>query len=466
MTGVPAGMLKAEKRPRLPNTTTTTMVTIETLSPPRSLSELEDVSDTTSSLGSGDWTDLSSAHPDDVSDSASADGSEQPRAVSVAGHIDGSEDAWTTAEAMTSSSASMYASVHPPLNPFESDGESDKSVRPAYGTLSPLDPFRDSDDHDPLQLILPDPLERSDSTVAADLLSFSDDAVLATPPTAIVSLAGAHPSIAQRTVVITDVLVAIARAAQASIVRPDYYNFTSLSDLPTRVTNNNAPTNEISVHVRDHISDPLVCLSHFFVLWWLTLSQTDSVDSTPSILVIFTSDAQESTVPSISKHSILIPVVLSEARPVVLFDERDDRLPDESSVDIEELVRQLSNLFTFERDSIATTQTAVEPEQLHDDKHDDKPLDSDVRTTDLDLDAQSLDEFDSDAKSVDNLALNDTLRPNVDETPRKPVARKRQPLDRIVGPERADAFRKFHANMGPGLTAAWYVLSFLHHCSY
>jgi hypothetical protein len=136
---------------------------------------------------------------------------------------------------------------------------------------------------------------------------------------------------------------------------------------------------------------------------------------------VFTSDAHESTVPSIHSHSILIPIVLSESRPVVLFDERDDR-PDETAVDMPELVRQLSNLFTFERDSLATT-TAVEPVEPTD-----EPTDS--------LDAQSLTVFDSD---------------HDDSTPRK------RHLDRFVGPERADVLRKFHANMGPGLTAAWYV---------
>jgi hypothetical protein len=202
------------------------------LSPPRSLSELDD--DSTSSLGSGDWTDLSSAHADDVSDSASVDGSE-PRVP-----LDTS-DVWTTAEALSASSA--YASVPPPLA-YESDGESERSVRPP-------EPHT-------LQLILPDPLERSGST-AADL-SFSDDAVLATNPAAVVSLAGAHPSVAQRSAVVSDVLRAIAKATHSSLVRADYCNFTTLSELPTRV-HNPAPPKEISVLVRDHTTAPLVRLS-------------------------------------------------------------------------------------------------------------------------------------------------------------------------------------------------------------
>ncbi|KAH7341708.1 hypothetical protein B0J17DRAFT_714865 [Rhizoctonia solani] len=386
---------------------------MDTMSPPRSLSELEDVSDT-SSIGSGDWTDLSSAHADDASD----DGHDaQP--VNVHGRInDGSEEAWTTAEGMTSSSVSMYASVHAPLNPFESDGESERSVRPQQS------PRRE------MELILPDPLERSDSTVNVDL-SFSD-AVLATNPTAVVSIAGAYPSIAQRSAVVKDVLKAISVAARASVVRAEYYHFGSLSELPSRVENPLAPAKEIVVLVRDHTVAPL----------------THSVDGTPSILVVFTSDAHESTVPSIHKHSILIPVVLSESRPVVLFDEHER--PDETNVDITELTRQLSNLFTFERDSVATTQTAVDvAAEL---ERDDKPFDSDVRTQDLDLDSQSLESFDSD-DITDRRPLDDTVVSELDEKP-KPVARKRQPLDRLVGHERAELFRKLNASMGPGLTAA------------
>ncbi|CAE6510012.1 unnamed protein product [Rhizoctonia solani] len=386
---------------------------MDTMSPPRSLSELEDVSDT-SSIGSGDWTDLSSAHADDVSD----DGRDaQP--VNVPGRMnDGSEEAWTTAEGMTSSSASMYASVHAPLNPFESDGESERSVRPQQS------PRRE------MELILPDPLERSDSTVNADL-SFSD-AVLAANPTAVVSIAGAYPSIAQRSAVVKDVLKAISVAARVSVVRAEYYHFGSLSELPSRVENPLAPEKEIVVLVRDHTVAPL----------------THSVDGTPSILVVFTSDAHESTVPSIHKHSILIPVVLSESRPVVLFDEHER--PDETNVDITELTRQLSNLFTFERDSVATTQTAVDvAAEL---ENDDKPFDSDVRTQDLDLDSQSLESFDSD-DITDRRPLDDTLVPELDEKPAL-VARKRQPLDRLVGHERAELFRRLNASMGPGLTAA------------
>ncbi|CUA73411.1 Actin cytoskeleton-regulatory complex protein pan1 [Aspergillus clavatus NRRL 1] [Rhizoctonia solani] len=386
---------------------------MDTMSPPRSLSELEDVSDT-SSIGSGDWTDLSSAHADDVSD----DG----RPISVPGRMnDGSEEAWTTAEGMSSSSASVYASVHAPLNPFESDGESERSVRPGDVFQSP---------RRELELILPDPLERSDSTLNVDL-SFSD-AVLATNPTAVVSIAGAYPSIAQRSAVVKDVLRAISVAARASVVRAEYYHFGSLSELPSRVENPLAPEKEIVVLVRDHTVAPL----------------THSVDGTPSILVVFTSDAHESTVPSIHKHSILIPVVLSESRPVVLFDENDR--PDETSVDITELTRQLSNLFTFERDSVATTQTAVDvAKEL---ELDDKPFDSDVRTQDLDLDNQSLESFDTDDIS-DRRPLDNTSIPELDEKP-KPVVRKRQPLDRLVGEERAELFRRLNASMGPGLTAA------------
>ncbi|KAG8763564.1 hypothetical protein FRC11_001765 [Ceratobasidium sp. 423] len=393
-----------------------------TMSPPRSLSELEDVSDT-SSIGSGDWTDLSSAHADDVSD----DGREA-QALSVVGQInDGSEEAWTTAEGMTASSASVYASVHAPLNPFESDGESERSVRPTY------DAFQSDDGSEPrreLELILPDPLERSDSTVNADL-SFSD-AVLAANPTAVVSIAGAYPSIAQRSAVVKDVLRAISIAARASVVRAEYYQFGSLSELPNRIENPLVPEKEIVVLVRDHTINPL----------------TQSVDGTPSILVVFTSDAHESTVPSIHKHSILIPIVLSESRPVVLFDEQDR--PDETSVDITELTRQLSNLFTFERDSVATTQTAVDV--ANELERDDKPFDSDVRTQDLDLDNQSLESFDSDDMS--DRPLDNTLVPKLDERPPKLVARKRQPLDRLVGHERAELLRKLNASMGPGLTAA------------
>ncbi|KAJ1307597.1 hypothetical protein OPQ81_001692 [Rhizoctonia solani] len=397
---------------------------MDTMSPPRSLSELEDVSDT-SSIGSGDWTDLSSAHADDVSD----DGRDaQP--VRVLGRInDGSEEAWTTAEAMSASSTSMYASIHAPLNPFESDGESEHSVRPpayvdAIQSHDPSEPRRE------LELILPDPLERSDSTVNADL-SFSD-AVLAANPTAVVSIAGAYPSIAQRSAVVKDVLRAISIAARASVVRAEYYHFGSLSELPPRIENPLAPEKEIVVLVRDHTVAPL----------------THSVDGAPSILVVFTSDAHESTVPSIHKHSILIPVVLSESRPVVLFDEQDR--PDETSVDITELTRQLSNLFTFERDSLATTQTAVDV--ANELEHDDKPFDSDVRTQDLDLDNQSLESFESD-DTLDRRPLEDVLIPELDEKP-KSVVRKRQPLDRIVGHERAELLRKLNASMGPGLTAA------------
>ncbi|CAE6417834.1 unnamed protein product [Rhizoctonia solani] len=383
------------------------------MSPPRSLSELEDASDT-SSIGSGDWTDLSSAHADDVSD----DG----RPISVPSRMnDGSEEAWTTAEGLSASSASMYASVHAPLNPFESDGESEQSVRPHDVFQSP---------RRELELILPDPLERSDSTVHVDL-SFSD-AVLTTNPTAVVSIAGAYPSIAQRSTVIKDVLRAISIAARASVVRAEYYHFGSLSELPPRVENPLAPEKEIVVLVRDHTVTPL----------------THSVDGTPSILVVFTSDAHESTVPSIHKHSILIPVVLSESRPVVLFDENDR--PDETSVDITELTRQLSNLFNFERDSVATTQTAVDV--ANELEHDDKPFDSDVRTQDLDLDNQSLESFDTDDMS-ERRPLDNTPLPELDEKP-KPVAHKRQPLDRLVGQERAELFRRLNASMGPGLTAA------------
>ncbi|CAE6349293.1 unnamed protein product [Rhizoctonia solani] len=395
------------------------------MSPPRSLSELDDVSDTASSLGSGDWTDLSSAHADDASD----DGRDA-RPVGVIGPInDGSEEAWTTAEGMSSSSASVYASVHAPLNPFESDGESDRSVRPPPYVDCQSDTGREP--RRELELILPDPLERSDSTVNVDL-SFSD-AVLAANPTAVVSVAGAYPSIAQRSAVVNDVLLAIASAARASVVRVEYFNFASLSGLPNRVENRLAPEKEIIVLVRDHTVAPL----------------THSVDGTPSILVVFTSDAHESTVPSIHNHSILIPVVLSESRPVVLFDERDDRT-DETSVDITELTRQLSNLFTFERDSVATTQTAVDvAAEL---EREDKPFDSDVRTQDLDLDNQSLVSFDSDSSSDD--FLNNTAVVEPKEKPLKSVARKRQPLDRFVGPERAELLRKLNASMGPGLTAA------------
>ncbi|KAL5634889.1 hypothetical protein ACGC1H_002796 [Rhizoctonia solani] len=388
---------------------------MDTMSPPRSLSELEDVSDT-SSIGSGDWTDLSSAHADDVSD----DGRDA-RPISVPGRMnDGSEEAWTTAEGMSSSSASMYASVHAPLNPFESDGESERSIRPQ----DIQSPRRE------LELILPDPLERSDSTVNVDL-SFSD-AVLAANPTAVVSIAGAYPSIAQRSAVIKDVLRAISIAARASVVRAEYYHFGSLSELPSRVENPLAPEKEIVVLVRDHTVAPL----------------THSVDGTPSILVVFTSDAHESTVPSIHKHSILTHVVLSESRPVVLFDENDR--PDETSVDVTELTRQLSNLFTFERDSVATTQTAVDV--ANELEHDDKPFDSDVRTQDLDLDNQSLESFDTDDMS-ERRPLDNPVVPELDEKP-KPVARKRQPLDRLVGEERAELFRRLNASMGPGLTAA------------
>lgn len=171
--------------------------------------------------------------------------------------------------------------------------------------------------------------------------------------------------------------------------------------------------------------------------------------------MVFTSDAHESTVPSIHKHSILIPVVLSESRPVVLFDENDR--PDETSVDVTELTRQLSNLFTFERDSVATTQTAVDV--ANELEYEDKPFDSDVRTQDLDLDNQSLESFDTDDIS-ERRPLDHTLIPELDEKP-KSVARKRQPLDRLVGEERAELFRRLNATMGPGLTAAWYVFLFI-----
>ncbi|KAB5591909.1 Actin cytoskeleton-regulatory complex protein pan1 [Ceratobasidium theobromae] len=397
-------VLECPETPQIP--TTATMA-----SDPRTMATMaydddDDVSDT-SSL---DWTDLSSAHTDDVSDSASADGGERPAGVEAIN--DGSEEAWTTAEALSASSASVYASVHP-LNPFESDGESERSVR-ASGYASRYGPLPVPEGH--MQLILPDPLERSDSTVG---LSFSD-AVLAANPTAVVWLAGAHPSVAQRAMVMSDVLLAIAKATNSSLVRADYHNFTSLCDLPLSVTNSTIKSKEISVLVRDHTVDPL----------------TLSLEATPSILVVFTSDAHESTVPSIHKHSILIPIVLSESRPVVLFDEKDDR-PDETAVDMDELVRQLSNLFTFERDSLATTQTLV---QEPDKPIDSAPLDSDT--------TQSLHSFDS-------APLDETILPSPDlDKPRKSVARKRQPLDRLVGPDRADILRKLHANMGPGLTAA------------
>ncbi|CAE6379567.1 unnamed protein product [Rhizoctonia solani] len=400
---------------------------MDTMSPPRSLSELDDVSDTASSLGSGDWTDLSSAHADDVSD----DGRDA-RPVNMMGRInDGSEEAWTTAEGISSSSASVYASVHAPLNPFESDGESERSVRPRPPPYVEFQSDAGSEPRRELELILPDPLERSGSTVNVDL-SFSD-AVLAANPTAVVSIAGAYPSIAQRSAVVNDVLLAIASAARASVVRVEYFNFASLSALPNRVENRLAPEKEIIVLIRDHTVAPL----------------NHSIDGTPSILVVFTSDAHESTVPSIHNHSILIPVVLNESRPVVLFDERDDR-PDETSVDITELTRQLSNLFTFERDSVATTQTAVDvAAEL---ERDEKPFDSDVRTQDLDLDNQSLVSFDSDTSS--NCLGDNTVVVEPEEKSLKSVARKRQPLDRFIGPERAELLRRLNASMGPGLTAA------------
>lgn len=253
------------------------------MTPPRSLGELEDVSDT-SSIDSGEWTDLSSAHPDDASDAGSLDGEDPPpRPVSVVATLeDGSEEAWTAAEAVQSSTTSLYSSAHTPLNPFDPRDEQ-RSVRETspYGMYGPLNPFHEpsevesersepADAHE-LELILPDPLERSDSTVAADLLSFSDDAVLATGPTAIISLAGAHPSIAQRATVVADILFALSKATRVCTVRADYQNFTTLSALPTRVKNHDEPVRDIAVLVRDCTTDALVSRLCFLFELLLTL---------------------------------------------------------------------------------------------------------------------------------------------------------------------------------------------------
>ncbi|QRV89815.1 actin cytoskeleton-regulatory complex protein pan1 [Ceratobasidium sp. AG-Ba] len=326
--------------------------------------DADDVSDT-SSIGSGDWTDLSSAHPDDVSDAASLDGDGSIRPVSTIATLDdGSEEAWTTAEASVSPGASLYASAHAPLNPFEQETstrtvhtpEPDVGPAPAYTMYAPLDPFRPPSDgsdrsgresgsaHE-LQLILPDPLERSESTVAADL-SFSDDVVLATSPVIVVSLAGVPPSIAQRATVVADVLRAVAKATHASYVRPDYRNFTTLSDLPRRVKVAQDYSKEVSVLVCDHTYD----------------GPDHSHDDSPSILVAFTGDLHHSNFPQIPIHSILVPVVVNDAAgPVVLFDEeRDDRGIDETTVDVDDLVGRLTNIFAADHHSETATQTAVD----------------------------------------------------------------------------------------------------------
>ena len=245
------------------------------MTPLRTLVELEDISDT-SSTDSGEWTDLSSALPDDASDVGSLDGEDPPpRPVSALGALeDGSEEAWTAAEAIRSPTASLYSSAHTPLNPFEPDEQHPARDSAPYGMYGPLNPFQEPSEAESergesgsaheLELILPDPLERSDSTVAADL-SFSDDAVLATGPTAIVSLAGAHPSIAQRATVVADILFALSKATRVCTVRADYQNFTTLSALPTRVKNHEEPVRDIAVLVRDCTTDALVCLPLSFM---------------------------------------------------------------------------------------------------------------------------------------------------------------------------------------------------------
>ncbi|KAG9103106.1 hypothetical protein FRC06_000208 [Ceratobasidium sp. 370] len=397
--------------------------------------DIEDVSDTTSSIGSGDWTDLSSAHPDDVSDAASLDGDERARPVSSMGALeDGSEEAWTTAQASTSPAASLYASAHAPLNPFEHEtsGAIQRPVhtpeaQPTYGMYGPLDPFRaplDTDEgqseqshalsnvHD-LQLILPDPLERSESTVAPDL-SFSDDAVLATGPAIVVSLAGVPPSVAQRATVVADVLRAIAKATYSSYVRPDYRNFTTLSDLPKRVKVDQEHTKEISVLVCDHTNDP----------------QNHPHDDAPSILVAFTSDLHHSHFPQIPIQSILVPVVVNDAAgPVVLFDEdRDDRAVDETAVDVDDLVRRLSNSLAADHHSETATQTAV-------DTFDGRSLVSD------DLDEALLNtDYDTPDERSDR-KLDEHVLPKHESAPRV--------IQDLAGPELADALKHAARSVSP-----------------
>ncbi|KAG8740779.1 hypothetical protein FRC10_003888 [Ceratobasidium sp. 414] len=359
--------------------------------------DIEDVSDTASSIGSGDWTDLSSAHPDDVSEAASLDGDERARPINSMGALgDGSEEAWTTAEASTSPAASLYASAPAPLNPFEHETSSTiqrpvhtPEAHPAYGMYGPLDPFRAPSDtgsgqseqshvssnvHD-LQLILPDPLERSESTVAPDL-SFSDDAVLATGPAIAVSLAGVPPSVAQRATVVADVLRAIAKATCSSYVRPDYRNFTTLSDLPRRVKIDQEHTKEISV------------------------------------------------------LSILVPVVVNDAAgPVVLFDEdRDDRAVDETAVDVDDLVRRLSNSLAADHHSETATQTAV-------DTFDGRSLVSD------DLDEALLNtDYDTPDERSDR-KLDERVLPKHESAPRV--------IQDLAGPELADALKHAARTVSP-----------------
>ncbi|KAG8691377.1 hypothetical protein FRC08_010193 [Ceratobasidium sp. 394] len=396
--------------------------------------DIEDVSDTASSIGSGDWTDLSSAHPDDVSDAASLDGDDRTRPVSSMGALDdGSEEAWTTAEASTSPAASLYASAHAPLNPFEHETSSalqrpvhTPEAHPAYGMYGPLDPFRAPSDagsgqserthassnvHD-LQLILPDPLERSESTVAPDL-SFSDDAVLATGPAIVVSLAGVSPSVAQRATVVADVLRAIAKATYSSYVRPDYRNFTTLSDLPKRIKVDQEQAKEISVLVCDHTNDP----------------HDHSHDDAPSILVAFTSDLHHSHFPQIPIQSILVPVVVNDAAgPVVLFDERDDRAVDETAVDVDDLVRRLSNSFAADHHSETATQTAV-------DTFDGRSLVSD------DLDEALLNtDYDTPDERSDR-KLDERVPPKHESAPRV--------IQDLSGPELADALKHAARTVSP-----------------
>ncbi|KAG8700307.1 hypothetical protein FRC09_006054, partial [Ceratobasidium sp. 395] len=386
----------------------------------------EDISDT-SSIGSGDWTDLSSAAPDDVSDAASLDGDDHRPLSSIGALDDGSEEAWTTAEASASPAASLYASAHAPLNPFAHHTTS-PAHRPVHSpephpSYSPIDPFRAPSDTDSgsresgsaheLQLILPDPLERSESTVAADL-SFSDDAVLATSPVMVVSLAGVSPSVTQRAAVVADVLRAIAKATQASYVRPDYRNFTTLSDLPKRVKLAQEHNKEISVLVCDHTNDP----------------QNHSHDDAPSVLVAFTSDLHHSVFPQIPIHSILVPVVVNDAAiPVVLFDEeRDDRAIDETAVDVDNLVRQLSNWLAADHHSETATQTAVDT-----------------------FDGRS---FASD--DVDDALLNtdyDTPDERADRKLEERVPRKHESSPRVIqdlaGPDLADALKHAAKSVSP-----------------
>jgi hypothetical protein len=120
----------------------------------------------------------------------------------------------------------------------------------------------------------------------------------------------------------------------------------------------------------------------------------------------------------------------------VLFDEdRDDRAPDETAVDVDALVRQLSNLFAFDHNSDAATQTAVDT-----------------------LDGKSV----VASEYMDEAILNtdyDTPDERSDEHPNDHVPPKQESwphvVEDIAGPELADALKRASKSISPRWTAAW-----------